>query len=332
MAIDADMGPSTRSNRRVVDCARSSVPRLGLMALPPKNPMITFFEERRNSQMLLSTSVRIILRAARRFGADGASQMGAALAYYALFSTAPLLVLAVMLSGLIFGEQAARDRVRKHLTEVVGPETAREVNNLMETAAKPSGGKLAAALGGAALLLGALSVFMHFRRCLCVIWRLDSPGRKRPIETLLNYGLAIIMVLAVGILLFVSLAASTALPWLVDFLGKDFPVGARFWQWLDAGVSFVLLTVFFALIFHVMSGRRIRWGHVLYGSVISALLFTAGKALISFYLAYTSTASAYGAAGSLVVFLVWVYYSAQIIFFGAELVQARRTRTEWLSR
>jgi len=257
--------------------------------------------------------------------------MGAALAYYALFSTAPVLVLAVMLSGVIFGEQAARDRVRKHLTEIVGPETAREVNNLMEIAAKPVGGTLAAALGGAALLLGALSVFLHLRRCLCVIWRLDSPGRKGTIQTLLNYLLAIIMVLCVGILLFLSLAASTALPWLVDFLGEDFPVGARFWQWLDAGVSFLLLTLFFALVFRVMSERRILWRHVLYGSVISAVLFTAGKTLISLYLAHTSTASAYGAAGSLVVFLVWVYYSAQIIFFGAELVQARRTRADWHS-
>jgi membrane protein len=282
--------------------------------------------------MALSTSVRILFRAARQFGADGASQMGAALAYYALFSTAPLLILAVMLSGLIFGEQAARDRVRKHLTEAVGPETAREVNHLMETAAKPSGGRLAAALGGAALLLGALSVFLHFRRCLCVIWRLDSPGRKAAIGTLLNYLLAIIMVLCVGSLLFLSLAASTALPLLVDFLGKDFPVGARFWQWLDAGVSFALLTLFFALVFRVMSGRRILWRHVLYGSVFSALLFTAGKTLISLYLAYTSTASAYGAAGSLVAFLVWVYYSAQIILFGAELVQAGRTRADWLSK
>ena len=105
--------------------------------------------------MVLSTSVRIVFRAARQFGADGASQMGAALAYYALFSTAPLLVLAVMLSGLVFGEQAARDQVKKHLTEVVGPETAREVNSLIERSVRPRGFSLAAALGGAALVVGA---------------------------------------------------------------------------------------------------------------------------------------------------------------------------------
>jgi membrane protein len=288
------------------------------------------FEKKRNHPMSLRASVRVFVRAARQFGADGASQMGAALAYYALFSTAPLLVLAVMFSGLIFGQQAARDRVRKHLTEIVGPETAREVNSLMERSVRPENGRLAAALGGATLVLGALSVFLHIRRCLCVIWRLDSSSRSGAISTLLNYLLAIVMVLAVGILLFLSLAASTAVPWLVDRLGKDFPVGTRFWHWLDAGFSFALLTVFFALVFHVMSGRRILLRHVVYGSVISALLFTAGKTVIGLYLAYTGMGSAYGAAGSLVVFLVWVYYSAQIVFFGAELVQARRTRAEWL--
>ena len=244
--------------------------------------------------MALSTSVRILLRAARQFGADGASQMGAALAYYALFSTAPLLVLAVMLTGQIFGEGAARERVVKHLTEIVGPETAREVNNLMESAAKPVGGGLAAAVGGGVLLLGALSVFLHIRRCLSLIWRLDSTARTGAIKTLLNYMLAILMVLCVVFLLLLSLAASTALPLQVDFLGKDFPVGARFWHGLDAGFSFALLTLFFAVVFRVMSGGRILWPHVLYGSVISSLLFTAGKTLISLYLAFTGTASAYG--------------------------------------
>jgi membrane protein len=282
--------------------------------------------------MLFSTSVRILFRAARQFVADGCAQMGAALAYYALFSTAPLLVVAVMLSGLIFGEQAARERVRAHLTELVGPETAREVNSLMVRSVKPVGGSLAAVLGGAAMVLGALSVFLHIRECLCVIWRLDSPGQAGAIATLFNYLLSIIMVLSVGILLLLSLAASAALPWLVDFLGKDFPVGSRFWHWLDAGFSFALLTLFFVIVFHVMSERRVLLHHVFYGSVISALLFTAGKTVIGLYLAYTGTASAYGAAGSLVVLLVWVYYSAQIFFFGAELVQARRTRADWLSQ
>ena len=109
------------------------------------------------------------------------------------------------------------------------------------------------------------------------------------------------------------------------------PGGAVLWHWLEAGVSFVLLTLFFAAIYRVLSGQRIPWGYVWYGSIISPLLFTIGKTLIGLYLAYSSTTSVYGAAGSLVVFLVWVYYSSQIAFFGAELIQARRTRAEWMS-
>jgi membrane protein len=282
--------------------------------------------------MVLWTHVRILIRAVRQFGGNDGAQMGAALAYYALFSTAPLFILAVMLSGPIFGEQVAREQVRKKLTEIVGPETAREVNALMEKSATPAGGGLAAALGGAALLMGALGVFLHIRRCLCTIWRLDQAQRKGAISTLINYLLAIVMVLCVGVLLLLSLAASATVPILADWLGSDSPVGARFLQGLDAGVSFALLTLFFAVVFRVMSERRILWRHVLYGAVITALLITVGKTLIAFYLAYTGTASAYGAAGSWIVFLIWMYYSAQIIFFGAELVQARRTRADWLPK
>jgi membrane protein len=281
--------------------------------------------------MALSTSIHILIRAVRQFAEDGVSQMGAALAYYALFSTAPLLILAVMFVGMIFDEEAARARVRVHLTEVVGPASADEILAAMELAIRPATGGLATSLGVAALVVGALGVFLHVRRCLCVIWRLELPRGSGFLETLLNYLLAILMVLCIGLLLFLSLAASTALQVLHQSLGENLPGGGALWQWLEAGLSFLMLSLFFALVFRVMSGRRIAWGYVVYGSLISALLFTVGKTLISMYLAYTSTASAYGAAASLVVFLVWVYYSAQIFFFGAELIQARRTRAVWLS-
>jgi membrane protein len=127
-----------------------------------------------------------------------------------------------------------------------------------------------------------------------------------------------------------SLAASAAVPALARFLGEDKP-GEALWQWVEAGISFAWLSLFFALVYHIMSGRRIAWGYALYGALITALLFTLGKVLIGLYLGHTGTASAYGAAASLVVFLVWIYYSAQIFFFGAELVQARRTRGEWMA-
>jgi membrane protein len=109
------------------------------------------------------------------------------------------------------------------------------------------------------------------------------------------------------------------------------PGGRALWHWLEMGFSFLMLTLFFAVMYQILSAGQIAWRYILYGAVVSSLLFTLGKALISLYLAYTSMASIYGAAGSLVLFLVWVYYSSQIVFFGAELVQARRTRNEWLN-
>jgi membrane protein len=200
----------------------------------------------------------------------------------------------------------------------------------MERGLQPTAGGWVAAVGTAALVLGALGAFLHVRQCLCVIWRLEPPHGSGVLGTLLNYVLAVVMVLCVALLLLVSLAASTAVPVLVRLLGNELPGGGAFWPWVEAGFSFTLLSLFIALVFRIMSDRRIAWRHVVYGSLVSALLLTAGKTVIGLYLAYTSTASAYGAAGSLVAFLVWMYYAAQIFFYGAELVQARRTRAEWL--
>lgn len=280
--------------------------------------------------MSIATIFRILVRAARQFDEHRGSQMGAALAYYALFSIAPLLVIAVTFAGIIFGRQAALSRVHEHLAEYVGPASADEITALMDSAYRPGGGIFAAVVGVLLLLAGALTVFLHFRRCLNVIWHLDTPRTNGIVGTLLNYALAIVMVACTGMLLLLSVALSTAMPGIEKILTEYVPGTGSVWQWFEAGVSFLLLTLYFALIFRIMSGRRIAWGYVWYGSLVTSVLFTVGKTLIGLYLAHTSTASAYGAAGSLIVFLVWVYYSSQIIFFGAELIQARRTRAEWL--
>jgi len=281
--------------------------------------------------MPLPTSLRIVIRAASQFSAHDGAQMGAALAYYAVFSTAPLLILAVMLAGLFFGEETARAQVHATLAEALDPQSADVITAWMEHATRPAAGALAAILGFGILLLGALGSFLHVRRCLRLIWQLEPLGRNGLLMTLFDYLLAILAALCVGLLLLVSLAASTAALVLVKFIDKELPGGGALWHWVEAGVSFLLVTLFFAVVARVLSGQQIPWRHLWYGSFVSAFLFTAGKMLISLYLAYTSTASVYGAAGSLAIFLIWVYYSAQIAFFGAELTQARRTRADWLS-
>lgn len=279
--------------------------------------------------MSMMTSFRIVVRAATKFSEHDGAQMGAALSYYALFSTAPLLLLAVMLAGLFYGEEEARARVKEHLREQLGEQSAQLVTSWMNQAARPAEGRIAAGVGIGLLLVGSLSLFLHLRRCLCIIWDLELPKGSGLLLTLLNYLLAIVAVLCVGLLLLVSLAASTAVAVLTRY--EQLPGGRTLWHWVEVGISFLLLTLFFAVVYRVLSGRQVSWRYLWYGAFISAVLFTIGKLLIGLYLAYTSTASVYGAAGSLVVFLVWVYYSSQIAFFGAELIQARRTRSEWMS-
>ncbi len=281
--------------------------------------------------MPIPTSLRVIYRAATQFSANGGSQMGAALAYYALFSTAPLLILAVMLAGFFFGEEAAYAQVSARLNELFGPASAQEITSWMKEAGRPAGGGLTAAVGIALLMLGSLGAFLHVRRCLCIIWHLEPETSNSVLLTLLNYFLAMLAALCVGLLLLLSLAASTAVAVIVTRMDKVLPGGGTLWHWLALGFSFVMLTLFFAVVYHILSSRKVSWTYIWYGSTISAFLFTVGKTLISLYLAHTSMLSIYGAAGSLVVFLVWVYYSSQIAFFGAELIQARRTRKEWMT-
>ncbi len=280
--------------------------------------------------MFPATSIRIVIRAVSQFVDDNASAMGAALAYYALFSLAPLLILAVLIAGSVYGEEAARDRVVEHFTEALGPEVAQEVARILDHALGSGKGRLAAGLGLAALVFGAVGAFLHVRYCLSRIWRLRPVVLHGLVHALLNYCLALVMVFSVALLLVVSLAISTLLPLLGEETGPVPLLGMPRLHALDAGVSVLLLSLFFALVYRVLSARRISWGYSAYGAIVSAVLFTIGKIVIGRYLASTTTASAYGAAGSLVLFLIWVYYSAQMFFFGAEMIQARRTRAEWM--
>ncbi len=275
-------------------------------------------------------ALRVLYRAMREWHKDRANQMGAALAYYTLFSIAPLLLIATTIASYFFGEEAARKQVSKHLIELVGKESSGAIESVVEHIAKPRHKGWASGIGVGALMFGALGVFLHLRRGFCTIWKLDPPRGNTFLGLLLNYLLAIIMVLCVGLLLLLSLAANTTLVVLLRLLKENFPGQEVPWQAVEFASSIFFLTLLFGSVFRVMSGRRIPYRYVWFGSIVSALLFTVGKTLLGFYLVYTSTASAYGAAGSLVAFLIWVYYSAQIMFFGAELIQAWRTRREWL--
>jgi membrane protein len=279
--------------------------------------------------MPLVNSFRILLRACQQWSANQDSRLGAALAYYTLFSIAPLLVIAIHIAGLFFGEDAARGRVADHLSSLIGKESAQAIQNLVENADQSKSGGWALVSFGV-LVIGALGVFLHVRGALRTIWKLEPPQGNTVLGILLDYLLALAMVLCTGVLLLLSLAASMIVPVLRDVMERQFPGNGFQWQILEFWMSVLFLTMLFTAIFRVLSARRIAWGYVLYGALVTSLLFSIGKIALGMYLVYTSTASMYGAAGSLVVFLIWVYYSSQILFFGAELVQARRTRHEWM--
>lgn len=274
------------------------------------------------------TSIRIILRACRQWSANADSRLGAALAYYALFSIAPLLVIAVNIAGAVFGDEAAKQHVADQLRQWFGEANAATILSWFESAATSR--SWAPSIGIALLVIGALGMFLHVRGSLCTIWKLDPPLGNSALGVLWDYTLALIMVFFCGILLLASLAASMFVAIHQETLTAWIP--GLPWDWVELGLSFLYLTILFAAMYRILSGGRISFGYVVYGSFIAAVLFTFGKTLLGWYFVYSTTVSAYGAAGTLVVFLMWVYYSSQILFFGAELIQARRTRHEWMKR
>ena len=250
---------------------------------------------------------------------DYAPSMGAALSYYTLFSIAPLLLIVIGFAGLVFGPDAARGEIFGQLRGLMGDDGAAAVERLLAAADKPEGGAIATVTGMAMLLLGAMTVFGELQNALDRIWR--APARKRSAgwwnlirSRLLSFG----MILGVAFLLMVSLVLSAVISALGRLWGGAVPGWETLAHWIDLGVSFVIVTVLFAMIYKIIPRVRIRWRDVWVGSAVTAALFAVGKLLIGLYLGKSTIASAFGAAGSLVVLMVWVYYSAQIFLLGAE--------------
>ncbi|MDP1998166.1 MAG: YihY/virulence factor BrkB family protein, partial [Rhodoferax sp.] len=250
---------------------------------------------------------------------DYAPSMGAALAYYTLFSLAPLLLIVISVAGLVFGQEAARGEIESQLRDLMGEQGASAVQALLASVDKPTEGVAATVVGVALLLVGATTVFGELQDSLDRIWRAPSQDRAGGwlalIRTrLLSFG----MILAIGFLLMVSLVLSAVLSimehwWSMLFGGWLFIASV-----VNGLAGFFLIAAMFALIYKVMPRVRVQWTDVWIGAVFTALLFTLGKALIGFYIGRSGVASAFGAAGSLVVVLLWVYYSAQIFLIGAE--------------
>lgn len=250
---------------------------------------------------------------------DYAPSMGAALAYYTLFSIAPLLIIAIAVAGLVFGQEAARGEIVTQIQGVIGREGAIAVQGLLKSANEPARGIFLTVVSIITLVIGATTVFAELQSDLDRIWRVPAPAKENSIwillrTRLLSFGL----VLGLGFLLLVSLVVSAAIAAFGKWWDGVFAGWEALLQALNFCISFAITTLLFALIYKLMPRARIAWRDVWVGAGVTALLFEVGKFLIGLYLGKTSVASGFGAAGSLVVLLVWVYFAAQIFLLGAE--------------
>jgi membrane protein len=277
--------------------------------------------------MKLRAILVLIKETARQWYAHDTFQLGAALAYYTVFSMAPVLIIAIGIAAVVFGQQRAQEQVIEEIEQTLGSTIGEAIRDTMRYAHNSHSGAIATIVGVGVLLFGATSVFAQLQTALNTVWgvklRPDSGIWDMVKARLLSFAI----VLAIGFLLLVSLVMSAALAALGSLLTPaSHPGGIYLWQLLNGIVSFGFITLLFAMIYKILPDVKIAWRHVWIGAAVTALLFTIGKFLIGLYLGRSTVTSSYGAAGSLVVVLLWVYYSSQVFLFGAEFT---RVYTEW---
>lgn len=262
-----------------------------------------------------------------RWNEDKASTLAAALAFYSLFSLAPLVLIAVSVAGVVFGKPAAAGELYAQLAGIIGDAGAKALQDVMaNTSREQGGGMVATVVGLATLVFAATTVFAQLQESMNTIWKARPPTTNGILEFLRVRLLSFIMVLAIGFLLLVSLAFSTVLAAVGDNLGISIPGGAALGQALNATLSLLAITVSFALIYKFLPDTHVAWRDVWLGALVTSFLFTIGKSAIGFYLAKGSVASTYGAAGSIVLLLLWIYYSALIFYLGAEFAHVYSIR------
>jgi membrane protein len=259
---------------------------------------------------------------------DDATRIGAALAYYTTFSLAPLLVVATSVAGLVYGKDAAEGEVTKQLTNMLGEQGATQVQTMLANAHSHEGGVIATIVGTVAVLIGCGTVFIELQAALNRMWETPPQESKGGgiLAWLKKRGLSFGLVLVIGFLLLVSLMLSAVLSGAGDALGARIELPPILLSVINFVVSTFVIGGLFTLLYKVLPDQKIPWGDVWVGGIVTALLFSLGKWLIGLYLGNSSVASAYGAAGSLAVVLIWIYYSAQLVLFGAEFTQVYANR------
>jgi membrane protein len=252
---------------------------------------------------------------------DRAPRLGAALAYYTVFALAPGLILIIALAGLLLGKEAAQGQIINQVQDLAGEAGAEAVRAAIESARNAGGSLLATTLGVVTLLFGLWGVFGELQDALNTIWGVTARPGRGVIGVIKQRFWSFTMVVGIGFLLLVSLAASAWLAALGKFFSRLLPFPVALMEATNALLSFVIITFMFAVIYKLLPDVTLAWRNVWIGAAVTAILFTIGKTLIGLYLGRSTVASVYGAAGSLIVILLWVYYSAQVVFFGAEFTK-----------
>jgi membrane protein len=254
-------------------------------------------------------------------------RLGAALAYYTVFAIAPLFLIVLHVSSLWFGEEAARHELFGQIQGLLGTQGGKAIESIVTSAAQqPQTGWWATCLATVTLLIAATGVFVELQDALNTIWHVERNPGSGIFQFVKDRLLSFAMILGGGFLLLVSLVISAGLSGLGHYLHGELPAERMAWTVLNFAVSLAVITALFTMIFKFLPDVRIAWRDVWLGGFITAVLFNLGKFLLGFYLGRSSVTSAYGAAGSLVVILLWVYYSAQILFFGAQLTRVYANR------
>lgn len=244
------------------------------------------------------------------------ARLGAALAYYSVFSLGPLLLIVVSIAGLFFGREAVSTALNGQLRELLGPAGSQAVEAMLQGAGSQTGGTLAALIGVLLLLAAALGVVVQLKDALNTIWDTKEPEHSGVWTYLRTYLISFAGILGLGFLLAVSLVINTALSGFSSWLGSG---ESLLWEMLNFLISLAVLSALFAMLFRWFPDAVVTWRHAWAGGVVTALLFNLGKAAISWYIGTQGLESTYGAAASLVVLLIWIYYSAQILLYGAEV-------------
>jgi membrane protein len=268
---------------------------------------------------LLKTLATLLRQAGAAWFVDNVPRLGAALAFYTLFSLAPVLIVSVSVAGFVFGQKAAQGELVRQFQGLMGIQGATAIQTIIQSTNRPELGVFATTVGLLAILIGASGAFNELQDALNLIWKVDSrvkgfwtvAGRQR----FLSLGL----VVATGFLLLTSLVVTTCLSAAEKIVGNLLPISAVLVESINFVFSFCMIAILFGLIFKFIPDTKISWRDVRMAAAVTSLLFVVGKVFIGYYLGHSALASAYGAAASLVVFLIWIYYSALILLFGAEL-------------